>query len=100
MCVSRHMDLQLDPEHDSDEDSDMYSDGGPSGDENEDDDVDVDGDGDDEECGEDGRLGKRRSLGGSGQGNRKRRRLGRVRWISSLQSTQAYNTQANSQAIK
>ena len=71
------MDLQLDPEPDSDEDSDMYSDGAPSGDEGEDGDVDIDGG--DEEYGEDGRPGKRRSLSGSGQGNHKRRRVERVR---------------------
>jgi len=68
------MDLQLDPEPDSDEDSDMYSDDdGPSGDEGEGE--GEDGDGDDEEYGEDGRPGKRRSVGGSGQGTRKRRRI-------------------------
>jgi len=70
------MDLQLDPEPGSDEDSDMYSDDGPSGDEDED--CDVDADGDDEEYGEDARTGKRRSVGGSGQGTRKRRRIERV----------------------
>lgn len=77
MFVSRHVDLQLDPEPDSDEDSDMDSDDGPSGSEGEDGDVDVDEE--DEEFGEDGRPGKRRLLGGSGQRNRKRRRVERVR---------------------
>ena len=65
------MDLQLDPEPDSDEDSDMYSDDGPSGGEDGDGDVDIDGD--DEQYGEDGRPGKRKSLGGSAKGGRKRR---------------------------
>ena len=72
MFASPHVDLQLDPESDSDEDSDVHSDDGLSG---EDDDVDVDVDGDDEEFGEDGRPGKRRSLRESGQGSRKRRRV-------------------------
>lgn len=76
------MDLQLDPEPDSDEDSDMYSDDGPSGGEDEDGDVDVDGD--DEEYGEDGRPGKRKSLGWSAQGSRKRRRIEGVGRLSSL----------------
>lgn len=76
------MDLQLDPDPDSDEDSDMYSDGGgPSGDDDGDGDLDVDGD--DEEYGEDGRPGKRRSLGGSAHGARKRRRVERVGRLSS-----------------
>ena len=55
----------------------MYSDGGPSGDDDGDGDIDIDGD--DEEYGEDGRPGKRRSLGGPGQGNPKRRRIESVR---------------------
>lgn len=75
--ANRYVDLQLDPEPDSDEDSDMDSDDDPSGDEDKDGDVDVDGD--DEEYGEDGRPGKRRSLGESGQGSRKRRRVESVR---------------------
>ena len=82
MFVSRHANLQLDPEPDSDEDSDMYSEDDPSGDEDGDGDVEVDGD--DEENGEDGRPGKRKSLGGSDHGNRKRRRVERVGRLSSL----------------
>jgi len=70
------VDLQLDPEPDSDEDSDMYSDDdGPSDDEGQAEDGDIDVDGDDEEYGEDGQPRKRRSVGGSGQGSRKRRRI-------------------------
>ena len=94
------MDLQLDPEPDSDEDSDMYSDGGgPSGGEGEDEDGDVDVGRDDEEYEEDGRPGKRRSVGGSGQGTRKRRRIESVGRFNSLYSLQAYNTQATTQVI-
>jgi len=96
--ASQHVDLQLDPEPSSDEDSDMYSDGGPSG--GEDEDGDADADGDDEEYGEDGRTGKRRSVGRSGQGTRKRRRVERVGRLSSPQPSQAYSTQATTQAIK
>jgi len=70
------MDLQLDPELDSDEDSDMYSDDdGPEDDQGEAEDGDIEVDGDDEEYGEDGQPRKRRSVGGSGQGSRKRRRI-------------------------
>jgi cell division control protein 45 len=97
--ANRCMDLQLDPGSDSDEDSDMDSDGGgPSGGEDEDGDVDVDGD--DEEYGEDGRPGKRRSVGGSGQGTRKRRRIERVGRFNSPQPSQTYNTQATTQAVR
>ena len=97
MFASRPVDSQLDPEPDSDEDSDMYSDDGPSGDEDGDGDVDVDGD--DDENGEGGRPGKRKSLGGSDQGSRKRRRVERVRRLSSLKPPRAYSTQATTQAI-
>ena len=62
----------------------MYSDGdGQSGEEDGNGDSDVDVDEDDEELGEDGRPGKRRSLGGSGRGARKRRRVERVGRLSS-----------------
>jgi len=57
----------------------MYSDDGPSGDEDGEGDVDVD-----EENGEDGRPGKRKSLGGSDHGSRKRRRVERVGRLSSV----------------
>lgn len=87
--ANQHVDLQLDPEPDSDEDSDMYSD-----DEGEAEDGDIDVDGDDEEYGEDGQPGKRRSVGGSGQGSRKRRRIEGVGRFNSPYSSQAYNTQA------
>ena len=79
----------------------MYSDDdGPSDDEGEAEDGDVDVDGDDEEYGEDGRPGKRRSLHGSGQGTRKRRRIESVGRFNSPYSSQAYNTQATTQAIE
>ena len=62
----------------------MYSDDDrPSGDEAGGGDGDVDVDEDDEELGEDGLLGKRRSVGASGQGSRKRRRIERVGQLSS-----------------
>ena len=92
------MDLQLNPEPDSDEDSDMYSDDGPSGEEDGGGDVDVDGD--DEEYGEDGRPGKRKSLSGSGQETRKRRRVEGVRRLSSSWPSRAYSTQATPQVTK
>ena len=83
MFANRYIGLQLYPEPDSDEDSDERSDGGPSGDEDEDGDVDVDGDG--EGYGEDGR--KRRSVGGPGQGDRKRRRTEEVHLFGSPPSS-------------